>query len=89
MRPSSSAVLELDVVSFPPWFVFIIKVVRGGGAENVLYLMWRNLDGSTLTKALGSALTAVRWHELIRHSCPTGKATHQHTGRSSSFPQAW
>ena len=38
MRPSSSAVLGPDVVSFPPWLVLIIKLVKGGGAENVLYV---------------------------------------------------
>ena len=74
---------------FLPSLVCIHYKGGEGRVRRECALMWRNLGGSTLTKALGSALTAVRWHDLICHLCPTGKATHQHTGHSSSFPQAW
>lgn len=57
LQPSSAVVLEPDVVSFPPWPVFI--------TERKMCFVWRNLEGTTLTKASGSAPTVVGWPDMI------------------------
>ena len=61
VRPSSSAVLEPDVVSFPPWLVLIIKVVRGGGAENVLYVEKSWWQHSNLSIRLSPESSGMSW----------------------------